>query len=95
MWKIEAETITHLFFECVVANQLWEVVSQIFHVQIGNNFESVTRWWINKNRNELLNMFSSAIMWSMWSLRNDLCFQGKSWLGMKMVWDKVIAHLRR
>jgi hypothetical protein len=34
-------------------------------------------------------------MWSVWSHRNDLCFQGKSWLAMDAVWNKVAACIGR
>jgi hypothetical protein len=43
----------------------------------------------------VLNIFCSAVLWSLWSLRNELCFQGKSWLGMEVVWRNVCTCIRR
>ena len=85
----------HLFFGCFVAKRTWEVIAAVFGVPICADFESVARWWISNDRNAVLNIFSSAVLWSIWCLRNELCFQGKTWMGMHMIWDKVIAHLGR
>jgi hypothetical protein len=59
-------------------------LSSAFDIQLGTHFESVARWWIN-NKNGALNIFSSAILWSISSLRNEHHFQGKSWLGLAII----------
>jgi hypothetical protein len=70
----ELEFVAHLFFECFVAHHIWQALSHIFCIRLGNVCESVARWWINNNKNSILNMFSSVTLWSLWSLRNELCF---------------------
>ena len=39
----ERESVMHLFFECIVSKHTWGVISQIFHIDIGNDFESFAR----------------------------------------------------
>jgi hypothetical protein len=85
----------HLFFECIVVKCLWNNILSILYVPLGDDFESVARWWISNNKNSVLNIFSSTVMWSVWFHRNELCFQGKSWLGMDAVWNKVATCIRR
>jgi hypothetical protein len=85
----DLESVDHLFFKCFVVSHIWYFLSEVFNVQVGADFESVARWWISNNKNVVLNLFSSATLWSIWSLRNELCFQRPSWLG------KVYACIRR
>lgn len=73
----EQESISHLFFECCVAANAWEVCSEILLAPVGSNFESVAWWWISKNKHVVvLNICTSAILWSLWNVRNAICFQG-------------------
>jgi hypothetical protein len=53
----EHESAKHLFFECVVAKSIWDVISDIFKLPIGNSFESVAHWWLSDNKNLVLNIF--------------------------------------
>jgi hypothetical protein len=39
----EKESIHHLFFNCVVARRIWELVSQGISVQVSSDFESMTK----------------------------------------------------
>jgi hypothetical protein len=40
----EIEYVSHLFFECCVTKAMWKEISQIFNMNIGADFESVTTW---------------------------------------------------
>jgi hypothetical protein len=60
---------------CVVARRVWEEISQIIGFEIGPNFESVARCWLCNNKKfGIVNMITSAMFWSVWKLRNSLCF---------------------
>jgi hypothetical protein len=72
----ELESVHHLFFECVVAKQSWSVVSVVVGFQIGADFESMAKCWLCNTKFSVVNMLSSAVCWSIWRLRNMLCFQG-------------------
>ena len=90
----EQETCHHLFFGCFVANLVWPVISDICGVQVGSDFESVARWWLN-SKNPALNVVCVAVLWALWKLRNEMCFQGKTWPGVKDVWRRVAVDLEQ
>jgi hypothetical protein len=81
----EQESVNHLFFECVVAKQLWNVLSSILGIQLGGALDNIGKFWLSSKHNGVLNMCTSAAFWSMWKLRNDICFQRKSWRSMAML----------
>jgi hypothetical protein len=90
----EHETVYHLFYECVVAKQAWNVVSEVIGSQIGYDFESMAKCWLCNNKFGLVNMLSSAVCWSLWKLRNLICFQGAAWCSMKGMWCLVLLMLK-
>jgi hypothetical protein len=88
------ESVAHLFFGCVVARRAWEVLSAVLGVQVGYNFESVAKLWLCNKKFGMCNVFTSAVCWSIWKLRNSLCFQGESWSSMKTLWRRVVPMIR-
>jgi hypothetical protein len=91
----EHESVDHLFFKCFVAQVIWGRISDIFGICIGSNLLSVVRWWISNDENAVLNTFNSAVIWSLWTLRNEFCFQGKTWSRLDAVLLRVIINVRR
>lgn len=81
----ELESVNHLFFDCVVAKQLWSVMSDIFGRSLGSDFLSIGQLWISNNKFLDCNMFSAAALWGLWKLRNKICFQGIAWKDMRLV----------
>jgi hypothetical protein len=90
----EKESIHHLFFDCVIAKRAWELVSQATEMQIGMYFESVAKLWICNKKWYVVNIITSVVCWGLWKLRNSICFQDVAWLGMQMVWRRVLQMLR-
>ena len=90
----EPESVHHLFFECVVAKACWAYLADIFHIGFGNDFESVARWWVSNTRHKIMNCCSSVLMWCLWKTRNELCFQGKAWLGEKLIIRRMVNMLQ-
>ena len=41
----ESETIMHVFFEWCVAGWVWEIISDFLGLSLGQDFESVARYW--------------------------------------------------
>lgn len=91
----ELESVDHLFFSCCVANAVWGIWSDVGGVRMGANFESVGKWWISQMKHFLLNMCSATILWSLWKLRNLMCFQGMVWSDARLVVAKMAGMLRR
>jgi hypothetical protein len=90
----EHETAKHLFFECVVAKNIWDTVSSILDKPLGDDFESIARWWLSEDKNSVINIFSSAVLWTIWSVRNEMCFQGLRWLGVKEILRRTASLIR-
>jgi hypothetical protein len=82
LFRSEPESCHHLFFDCFVAKLVWPVFSEILGVSVGSNFESIARWWLSNEKNSVINVICTADIWSVWKLRNDMCFQGRSWPGV-------------
>lgn len=70
----EKETCQHLFFECVVAKQMWKSISQAVDFDIGASFESIGTCWLSNKRFLIVNMCAAAALWGLWKLRNDFLF---------------------
>jgi hypothetical protein len=60
---------------------------------IGGDFENIgTRWLCNK-KFLLINMISSATLWTLWKIKNNMCFQNVQWRNMKEIVGKIIGLL--
>jgi hypothetical protein len=66
-----------------VAVNVWRIISDVLSVELGCNDESVARFWIANKKHLITNVISSVVLWSLWKLRNELCFQGGG-----MDWDE-------
>jgi hypothetical protein len=76
LFCLETESVHHLFFGCCIAKLLWSHLSDMSNRIIGADFESVAGLWLCEKKFKALNICSSAILWSLWKMRNLLCFQG-------------------
>lgn len=81
---------THLFFDCVVAKQTWCLISEVVGVDLGDSFESIGTCWLSNKRHLVTNIVSSATLWSIWKLRNDLCFQNGAWKNIEFLLLKIL-----
>ena len=89
----EKETTDHLFFKCIVAQNMWKFFNNFFHVGIGHDLVSVASLWLNC-KNSALNTVSSAILWCLWNDRNAMIFDNKNWLSLYQVWRSVLRTIR-
>jgi hypothetical protein len=90
----EKESVPHLFFECVVARRAWMLIFRTIGRQIGESYESIATMWLCNKKFGVTNIVTSAVCWSLWKLRNDICFQEIAWVGMRMLWQRVLPMLR-
>lgn len=72
LYCLEKETVHHLMFSCIVARNIWSVVSEFFAVSIGDSYKSVARLWVANSKNSALISICAAVMWNLWKLRNDM-----------------------
>jgi hypothetical protein len=68
-----------------VARRIWEEVADIIDLPVISDFESMAKWWIRGKKFNSVNLIYDAVLWALWKLRNNLCFQGQCWEGMRRV----------
>jgi len=78
-----------------VAKLVLDYISELLGLRIGHDFESVARFWLANKKHKVTNTISAVVLWSFWKLRNELCFQGHKWMGLKDVLFKIARMLRR
>lgn len=89
------ESVQHLFFDCVVDQQLWGFISEVFNRPHISSFDDVPLLWGSPKTNAVLNMMVAASLWSIWNLRNEFCFQGRSWRSVKCILAKLDVYLNQ
>jgi hypothetical protein len=65
----ENESVQHLFFECVVAKQMWVYLSEACDRDVGQGFLSIGQMWLSNKRFLVCNSFCAAALWGLWNLR--------------------------
>jgi hypothetical protein len=83
------------FFECCVATVMWRNLSEICGKEIRGDFESIASLWLCSKKFKTLNIYTSAVLWALWKMRNSLCFQVNQWCGMQVVFCRCAKMLRR
>jgi hypothetical protein len=94
LFYAKKETVHHVFFECAIAKQCWAFVSDIVGFQVGDNMLEIGKCWLSDKKFSTLNMITSAVLWSIWKLRNDLCFQRIGWRSMEMLLFRIAGLLQ-
>ena len=85
----------HLFFECVVAREVWKNISALPGVTSVSDYLSVARLWICEKTHKISNIVHAAVLWTLWKYRNDLCFNRSTWCGMQVIYLKASYTLAR
>jgi hypothetical protein len=78
----------------VVAKQCWTVISNIVGVIVGDNLATIGQFWLSNKMNGLLNIVTSIVLWSIWKLRNELCFQRIGWKSMEILFFRIAGLLQ-
>ena len=77
-----------------MVSNVWLIVSELLGQRLGTDSESIARFWVANKRHKVINIISLSVLWSVWKLRNEICFQGVKWTGMrKVLWQ--IGMLRK
>jgi hypothetical protein len=58
----EHESVSHLFFECCVAQRVSREIAEISGKRLGADFESVVRFWVADKKYKVLNVCSTAVL---------------------------------
>jgi hypothetical protein len=79
----EIKSVSHLFFECVVPMVLWKYVSEFLGFDIGQDYMSVASRWMHKEKFYYVNIITTAVLRSLWLVRNGMVFNKRVWLDMR------------
>lgn len=85
----ENESVHHLFFECVVAKQIWIDVVEVFGFNIPKNMIELSSFWEINNKKTVINIACVAAIWGIWIMHNDICFQGISWTSTRAILERI------
>jgi hypothetical protein len=86
----EVETCQHLFFECVVASNIWKEIGSVLDLKFKiSNLSDITSLWNERKKNTLFNMIFAAILRTIWITRNDQVFNRSQWFGLQGLWRQV------
>ena len=91
----ERESIQLLFFECVVAKQICESVSDFFSCSLGADYLSIAKFWIANKKHTTLNSICACVLWAIWKHRNSCLFRNVMWIDLKQIWNLMMGLLRR
>lgn len=69
-------------------------IAEYNRLPIGADMINIGQFWLSSKKYGLLNMVSSAVIWSLWKLRNDLCFQRVGWKSMDVLLFKIHGLLQ-
>ncbi|XP_058741002.1 uncharacterized protein LOC131613339 [Vicia villosa] len=96
-----AETIDHLFLECVVATLVWKDMAEWIgwkEVKFDSLKDSYMKWHrycnLKKVRKGKEGVLWMAICWNMWLVRNGIVFRNDSWNINDIVWSSKILAWR-
>jgi hypothetical protein len=64
LFYCENKTASHLFFDCCVAKYTWMIVSEFLGIVVGDNFESMAKPWVMCSKFKLINVCTTAVLWS-------------------------------
>jgi hypothetical protein len=90
----EPETNAHLFFGCCVAQVMWGVIAELFTLPRVKDFESFGKMWLRGKNFKAYNVLYTAVVWSLWKTRNNLCFQGMAWTKVEAVMSRCAGMIR-
>ena len=71
------ETVQHLFFECHVARTIWRIIHMSFGLAPPKNITNLFGNWLKgipKVVIQNIRVGVSAVLWTIWNIRNDLVF---------------------
>lgn len=77
-----------------IAKQCWCLLSEILGVQVGVSIADIGTFWLSPKKFMTVNIVTSAAIWSIWKLRNELCFQKIDWRSMEVLLYKVLGLLQ-
>lgn len=89
------ESINHLFFDCVVAKEIWNTASSLLGRPLGGSLGSIASLWVAGKPLDHVNTACASIPWAIWKHRNNMIFNGVHWLSVNQVWWMVLRLVKK
>jgi hypothetical protein len=87
----ENESISHLFFECVVAKVIWSHVSKFLGFEIeGVITLYVASKWLHKDKFYSVNTMPVVVLRSIWLVRSNFVFHKHVWVDVRCTWRMIL-----
>jgi hypothetical protein len=77
-----------------VAKVFWQEISEVIDLNVGGDFESVAKYWISETKHRKVNVCTTAAIWALWKLRNEVCFQDSRWTGVQRLLRRSAKMMR-
>jgi hypothetical protein len=61
LFRSEAESVHHLFFDCCVAHRIWSMIAEIQNLNNNGNFKSIATFWIANKKHAFTNIITSDV----------------------------------
>jgi hypothetical protein len=88
----EVETCQHLFFDCVVAANIWKETLDALDTDLKiSSIHDVAALWNDRKNKKKHNLIFAAVLRTIWITRNDHVFNRVQWLGMQVLWKRLIC----
>jgi hypothetical protein len=49
----------------------------------------IGKLWLSNKRHTVVNIVTFAVLWNLWKLRNEICFQGSGWKSMEILLHRI------
>jgi hypothetical protein len=56
---------------------MWQMATDIMGTEVVHDFVGMAKLWLRGKKYNAVNVFNTAILWTIWKVRNELCFQGQ------------------
>jgi hypothetical protein len=61
---------------------------------VGSDITEIGKFWLSPKKYVLVNIITVVVLWSIWKLMNEFCFQRIGWKSMEVLLFKVRGHLK-
>ncbi|PNT67833.1 hypothetical protein BRADI_3g32636v3, partial [Brachypodium distachyon] len=69
------------------------IFPSLFYKHVGTDFISMSQFWVANKKHSVMNVVCAAVLWSLWTPRNDLIFNHSSWSDIKQIWWLIMRTL--
>jgi hypothetical protein len=61
---------------------MWQMAADM---EVVHDFVGMAKLWPRGKKYNAVNVFNTSILWTIWKVRNELCFQGQCWSRMEVL----------